>query len=293
MKNNRKIRTLRSSIYSLLLIFTMLFAGFFEGYAQRKERTRLKVYYEKLVNGQKKISIVLMQGRGRDMKGVEYGELTLTTFDLDSAIELATLTTDTVGAATLYIENDYKFPFNEDSVSVVEVKFNGNDSLSSSDKQIEFRDLNLELNTKIEDSVKYLNVSAFVIGIDGSKKPVEDLGLKVGVKRLYSNLFLGEVETDEDGLGSFEFPDDIPGDAEGNITLVVKLEDNEAFGTVTHTTPAEWGVPVDYTITSTGRSLYGDSAPLWMIISVAVILGGAWVHFLWAVINVFKIKKHT
>lgn len=259
--------------------------------AQKKERTRLKAYYEKLSNNDKKISIILTQGRGKSMKGVPYADIKLTTSNEDSTATMGTIQTDSLGEAELFIEANYPFLENEDGYLNFKANYRGNDSLRGSRKEVEFLDLNLEVTLDVEDSVKTVGVLAYEVDEEGNKQPVEELGMKVGVKRLLSNLYLEDIDTDEDGMAEMEFPNDIPGDSIGTITVVVRFEDHDDYGTMTKTMEVNWGTPVDYSDSSNQRSLFGDSAPWWMIISVAIILGGAWIHFLWAVFKVIKIRK--
>lgn len=259
--------------------------------AQKKERTRLKAYYEKLSNSDKKLSIILTQGRGKSMKGVPYADIKLTTSNEDSTAAMGTIQTDSLGEAELFVEANYPFLKNEDGYLNFKANYRGNDSLRSSKKEVEFLDLNLEVTLDVEDSVKTVGVLAYEIDEKGNKQPVEELGMKVGVKRLLSNLYLEDINTDEEGMAEMEFPNDIPGDSIGTITVVVRFEDHDDYGTMTKAMEVNWGTPVNYSDTSNQRSLFGDSAPWWMIISVAIILGGAWIHFLWAVFKVIKIRK--
>ena len=87
-----------------------------------------------------------------------------------------------------------------------------------------------------------------------------------------------------------EFPNDIPGDSVGIINVIVMVDEHDDYGTITKSSTINWGIMVDYSIRSDGRTLFGDEAPLWMIISVFVILAGAWYHFILATSKVIKIK---
>ena len=67
--------------------------------------------------------------------------------------------------------------------------------------------------------------------------------------------------------------------------------EHDDFGTVHGQSEINWGTIVDYSIKGNGRSLFGDEAPLWMIIGVVIVLGGAWYHFFLAVSKVLKMRK--
>ncbi len=282
-----------NSIVLLLFIFCCYMTTDIkaEPSAQKKTRTRLKVYYEKLSNNDKKISIILTQGSGKKASGVENAEIFLTAIDNEDQIELTSIETDANGEAVLIIESNYTFSTDEDGYTVIHAKYNGNDSLKSAKKKIEFMDLNIDISFEIIDSVKHISVYAFEIDSHGNKNPVEGVDLNIGVERLFSTLFLEEAETDEEGIGNMEFPDDIPGDSIGNIKVIVKVDEHDDYGTITKSSKINWGTIVEYSNASNGRSLFGDEAPLWMIISVFIVLIGAWYHFILATIKVIKIKK--
>ncbi|MCK5371894.1 MAG: hypothetical protein KAQ62_25210, partial [Cyclobacteriaceae bacterium] len=245
----------------------------------KKERVRMKLYYSKNDAGERMISIGLTAGSGKKMHGVKNGEVLLTSVLNDSIFVLATLETDTLGVVNLYLAQDYKLPMDEDGKSVIEVSYDGNEIYRSASNDIEIFDIDLEFTFEIEDSVKYLSVAANKIDGKGNKIPVEELDIFIGVQRLYSVLPIDDAETDEDGIGMLEIPDDLPGDADGNLIFVAKIEDHDEFGTVTKSGNQAWGIPVSYEVKPLPRQLFTDEAPLWMIASVFIMLLGAWYHF--------------
>lgn len=259
--------------------------------AQKKGSTRLKMYYEKLANNDKKISIILNKGKGLDITGVENAEIILQTIDKEDKLKLTSLKTNSNGETALIIEANYVFPIDEEGFSIIEAKYNGNDSLKSAKKQIKFIDLSLEVSLDVVDSVKQVTVYAFEKDSIGTLKPIEGIKLSIGVKRLFSTLYLNQIETNSKGIGTMEFPNDIAGDSIGNITLIIKINDHNDYGTITKSVIKKWGTIIDYNTTTSERSLFGDEAPMWMIISVIIILSGAWYHFIIAIFKVLKIKK--
>ena len=275
----------------LLLSFLLTLAMAGEAIAQKKTRTRLKVYYEKLSNNDKQISLELIQGSGKRMASVPDAEIRLTTSNLEDKIDLATIFTDDDGKGILIIEANYKFPLNSEGYAIIKAVYSGNDSLRSANKEIKFIDLNLDISFEVIDSVNNIIVAAFELDSLGEKKPVAGIDLNIGVQRLYSILYLEKVETEDDGRGTMEFPNDLPGDSIGNIILIVKIVDNDNYGSITKSAKIDWGTIVDYSIPKNGRSLFGEQAPMWMIIAVFIILAGAWFHFILAITRVLKMKK--
>jgi len=278
-------------VTSLLLTLSFLSLDSLAESMAKKERVRMKMYYFKTPSGDRRVDIALSAGSGRNMHGVKEGEVKLNAIFSDSTMTLATLTTDTLGEVSLYFAKDYVFPINEEGKLMLEAVYDGSDVYRSVSNDLELMDLKLDMSFDIEDSVKYLRVAASRPDIDGTMVPVEELEILVGVQRLYSVLPIDDMETDEDGIAEMEFPNDIPGDADGNITVVIKVDESDDFGTVEAKAGTDWGVPVSYEIEPLPRQLFTDEAPLWMIIAVFVVLVGAWYHFFLSISKLRKLKK--
>ncbi|MFY0626241.1 MAG: hypothetical protein JXR07_08105 [Reichenbachiella sp.] len=281
----------KKSIFYLVLTLLILSSASPQTIAQKKQRTRLKAYYEKLDNNDKKISIKLTQGKGKKIRGVQGADISLTTYELDEEINLASFKTDSLGEAILLVDSEYPFPKDEEGYAVIMTRYKGNDSLKAAKKQIKFMDLNIEISFDFADSIKVLAVSTFKLDSIGNREPIEGIDLNIGVERLFSTLYLEEIESDENGLATMEFPNSIPGDSIGKLNIVAKVDDHRDYGTIIKTKPINWGTKVDYSNIPNERSLFGDEAPLWMIISLFIILAGAWFHFFLAVLKIWKMRK--
>lgn len=291
MKSRKYINNISAfSLISLLLAFIITGMSSVAAVAQ-KDRVRMKLYYFKNENNDRWFSIGLTAGSGRNMHGVKNGEVLLTSVLNDSTIVLATVQTDTVGEVELHLDEAYTLPMNEEGFAVIEANYEGSDQYRSASSDLEIADLEVEFEFNVEDSVKYLNVLARRIDQEGNKLPVEDLDVSIGIQRLYNVLPLDEITTDEDGLAVLEIPNDLPGDAEGNLTFVARIDDSDEFGTVTDKMTYQWGVPVSYEIKPLPRQLFTDEAPLWMIASVCIILLGAWYHFFLSISKLIKLRK--
>ncbi len=288
------LKNIYKTISLALLIVCAGFVSNIEANAQvsaKKERVRMKLYYSKSDAGERLISIALTAGSGKKMHGVKNSVVLLTAELNDSTYVLATQETDTLGELKLYLASDYKLPMDEDGKSVIEAIYDGNEQYRSASNDLEIMDIDLDFSFEIEDSVKYLSVVANRIDGEGNKVPVEELEINVGVQRLYSVLPLDDMETDEEGIGTLEIPDDLPGDASGNLVFVARIEDHDEFGTVTKSGNQAWGIPVSYEVEPLPRQLFTDEAPLWMIASVFIMLLGAWYHFFLSISKLIKLKK--
>lgn len=290
MKLTYKYSQLSLLMVLILAINLASFSSFAESMA-KKERVRMKMYYYKQATGDRMLSIALTSGSGKKMHGVREAEVILTSVLNDSTLTLATVKADTSGVISLYFASDYVFPMNEEGKTFLEATYEGNEVYRSASNDLEIMDLNLDISFEIEDSVKYLSVLATTLDAEGNKIPIEELEINIGVQRLYSVLPIGDVETDEEGSGVLEFPDDLPGDADGNIMIVAKVDESDDFGTVERTASQKWGTAVSYELKPLPRQLFSDEAPLWMIASVFIILLGAWYHFFLSISKLIKLKK--
>lgn len=257
--------------------------------AQKKERTRVRAYYQKLENNDLELMALLTSGSGKNMVNIAGAEIKV--FNLaDDETLLASIETNGSGEAILKIENGYPLKRTDDGYAALSFVYNGNDTLRGADRELEFKDLILKPNFEEVDSVKIIKIMALEDSA-GISLPVPEIKIKIGVQRLLSVLHLTTIETDEDGIAEIEFPNDIPGDSLGNLRVHIKVDDDRNYGTVNSENKIKWGTIVDYNINNDERSLFGDEAPLWMIIAIFIVLGGAWYHFIWAIIKVWGIKK--
>lgn len=276
---------------AFMVILLMSLAITHSGTCQKKDRVRMKLAYSKDKNNERSITITLTAGSGKSMHGVKNGTVSLSAIQGDSTMTFASLETDTLGVAKLYIENGYKLPVNEDGISMISGTYVGDESYNEASSEMQISDLNFEITFEERDSIKYLVVTANQSDIEGNKLPVGELEISIGVDRLFSVLPVGQVTTDADGWAELELSQDLPGDAAGNLTFVAYVDEHDIFGTVKSAATKDWGVPVSYEVKPLPRQLFTNEAPFWMIASVFIILIGAWYHFFLSISKLIKLKK--
>jgi hypothetical protein len=151
-----------------------------------------------------------------------------------------------------------------------------------------FREVVLDMTLSEVDSVKTVTVTAHTFD-NGKEIPVSGETVSVFVPRMFSNFIIGELTLDDAGTASLEFPSDLPGGKEGNLTVVAAFIDNATYGNVEKREIIHWGVPTDYLPTS-HRALWTQRAPGWMIYTLSVLLAGVWGHYFFAIISLIRIK---
>ena len=162
---------------------------------------------------------------------------------------------------------------------------------NSTDTHLKTGLVKLSLNDKQIDA-------NFVEKIDGKENFAVDIKVGVYVKRYFGllPLFDGALYTDSEGSVSLSFPDGIPGDEEGNVTIIAKIEDS-GFNPVQMEQIVNWGTtePLDdwKDTWENKRALWrtNDMAPLWVIFSFLGITLGVWIGIFYVLLLIRKIKK--
>lgn len=203
---------------------------------------------------------------------------------------LASVTTDDKGIARFLMGNDVKLNADNTGLWAFSSDFKGNDTIEAGSAGITIKDVKLEMTLSVADSIKTIKLNA-VIEDKGREVPVSGEVVMIYVPRMFSLLPVGEATLDESGTASIEFPADLPGDKEGNITIISRFEENPAFGNVERKIVQKWGVPTDYSVPTTHRALWTKTPPMWMIITLSILLAGVWGHYLFAFISLIRIRN--
>jgi len=208
----------------------------------------------------------------------------------DSLLFLGETKTDEEGVALLHIENYPEQAEDLDGVVRYFAEYLGNDSILPTEMDLYIKDVNLEMVLELIDSVKTIQAIASYDS-EGEIIPAADEDIYFFVPRMFSDLPVGEEFLDEDGQIAIEFPDDIPGDADGFLEVVVRFDQHYLFGTVEKRQKIQWGIPTKHEIPISYRALWTQIAPMWMIISLSIMLVGVWSHYIFVIIQLFKIRR--
>jgi hypothetical protein len=211
---------------------------------------------------------------------------------LDNAmLPLGSVVTDQDGNAVLVISTSGLKPDNNGMISYT-ARFEGHKKYSGSSGSLSAEPAKLRMTFNIQDSVRYLNVNGTRKDAKGQDQALQKETVILYVPRLFSLLKIGEVSLDENGKGSFEFPNDIVGDTLGNLKIIAKIEENEKYGFVQGSANINWGVPKQYYKAEVpSRELWTPIAPLWMVITLVIMLAGVWAHYFYAVWELIMIKR--
>jgi hypothetical protein len=132
--------------------------------------------------------------------------------------------------------------------------------------------------------------------VDQSGLPIADLELYFYVKRTFSLLPIGDPfnSTDENGIVKVAFPNDLPGDTEGNVFIVVKIIESDLYKDLTLEISKNWGTPIlldDPKIVKRSLWAAAANAPISLIIIVSSMIIAIWYIICYIIIKLYKISK--
>lgn len=152
----------------------------------------------------------------------------------------------------------------------------------------------IQLTFSKEDSVHTIHVKVTQLEGNNEIKPVPNESVIIYVPRMLSDLKIGEITLDEIGMGSIEYTGGLVGDSLGNLLVIAKIEENDNFGNVLGKSTVSWGIPKQYFLAERpARELWTPIAPVWMIVTLIIMLAGVWGHYIFAVIQLIIIKRQS
>lgn len=153
---------------------------------------------------------------------------------------------------------------------------------------------NVKLEVLTGEEIK--SITASVFSADTFRLPMNEVDVHFYLKSDFGLMRVGETSnfTGVDGKVKVVFPENIIGDTEGNIKLIIKIENNFLYNDTEVLIEKKWGKPlVSHEDKFNRRSLWGarDKSPVWLLILANGILVVVWAVILFVVINLFRIKK--
>ena len=209
----------------------------------------------------------------------------------DFEISLGSAVTNKRGKAVCNIPKNFTIPVNSDGKFSFKVEFSGNDTANSAEEQLQFKDLKMEMNCEIQDSVKKVSITAYTLQANGNKMPLRNETVIFYIPRMFSMQKIGEAKTDTFGIAAIDFPPDLPGDTAGRLKIVARLEDHSDFGNVEKYEIKNWGKKSSSKFLFTHRALWTAVAPVWMIVTLTIMLVGVWAHYLYVIVRLWMLSK--
>lgn len=261
--------------------------------SQEKEKINpyLELQYFLDNDGNKTLKSTLTYSRNR-MSNPVSGMKILFYSGKDQKENIGDIITDENGVASFILPGEAYSGANAEGFHDFSAEYAGNDTIKAASAELSVRFMNLVMELQEVDSIKNVLVRGFVTE-EGKEIPVAGEMLTVYVPRMFGLLPVGEITLDETGSGFLEFPSDLPGDKNGDIVILAKIEDSPDYGTIEKSSKIKWGTIPDYSLPLGHRALWTKTAPRWMIYTLTILLTGVWGHYLYAIISLVRIKKDS
>jgi hypothetical protein len=232
--------------------------------------------------------------RDRDIIALEYAKVDFSAGNDKINNKLASVRTDSTGTASVKVSVKNGVPSGTAGVIRYGASFAGEGKYLAASESFQAKPARLVVAFFEQDSVKTVRVTASQEDKNGVWIPVGGQTVKLYVPSLYRPLPIGEIALDESGTGTLEFPKTLVGDSLGNIVVMAQIEENDLFGNVLGKNTINWAVPKHLIPQDKpSRELWTPVAPLWMIITLVILLAGVWAHYVYAVIQLIKIKRSS
>ncbi len=153
----------------------------------------------------------------------------------------------------------------------------------------------MKLKLTVKDSVKTCTAI-----VTAGEKPLEGIEVRFFVKRYFSLLPLipnGKAKkTDENGEASIIFPKELPGNCNGTVVVLSKVEEDENYGSLEAKDSIKWGTIISLTEqeeewNKRSLSATGDRAPIYLLGASGVIIAIVWGALLYVIYSLVRIKK--
>ena len=210
----------------------------------------------------------------------------------DATTLIGQVKTSSDGVAKIIVSAKNPYLRNEQGAITFKAGFSGNEKYEATDVESAIKPGKLAISFYEEDSMKYVKVTATQLEKNGIETPLGGQDVIVYVPRMLSLLKIGQITLDSTGVGTSEFPMDIVGDSTGNLTVIAQIEENDLYGNVRSESKINWGIPKHLISPERpSRELWTPVAPLWMIITLIIMLLGVWSHYAYTIVQLFRIKK--
>jgi hypothetical protein len=196
------------------------------------------------------------------------------------------------GIAELNIpDGKMEYPKDEEGYIYFSAVFEGSDDFWEAEEELMVKDVSVSIVFEEDGEDKLIYFEGVIHGPE-EDWPLADDDFYFYVPRMFSDMKIADGWFEEDGTGYVEFPTTVVGDSLGNIQVFGRLEDHYDYGNVEVSGFIDWATPKRLiSAEKPVRELWTPIAPLWMIITLIIMLTGVWAHYLYAIIQLILIKR--
>jgi len=294
MKNYIETKNLKRIISLLALPIFLLYGNL--TFAQDQEPLRIYLdimCYQNSSGIDLKATVRARIGENRKIMPVS--DIPISFYNITDSIEvkLGTAISNDKGESIYTVTAESDLFWNQNGAYTFSATFEGNERFNGATKKMSIKEARIEIAFTEVDSVKVISAIAYAIDQSDSDKILLDgIDLSFYVPGSFSLYRIGEAEL-KDGVCNVEFPVTLPGDSEGNLTIIARIEESDDYGFVEGSAVKDWGMVRETIVPEERRGLGDTDAPLWMTYTLIVLLSAVWIHYLYIFVVIYLIKKDS
>jgi len=77
------------------------------------------------------------------------------------------------------------------------------------------------------------------------------------------------------------------------VHVFARIEENEQFANIEVSQNHLWGIPSIHGVSGSHRALWTEIAPMWMIVTLTILLSGVWGNYIYVIIQLILIKRES
>ena len=202
---------------------------------------------------------------------------------------LGSAITDVAGKALFNCKSDL-ITSDESGNMNVKAVFAGNNAMESAEEELTLKKAKLEITPVAGDTLYSVKVRLVDVS-SGSVIPVPDVALGIYVHRYFNPLKVAEATTDANGEATAVVPFNLPGDENGNLQILVKLDEHELYGNMESSVTQKWGLPMSWQKLRSSRALWTAHPPMWMLVTFIILVTVVWGHYIVIIYELFRLRK--
>uniref|UniRef100_UPI003217041F c-type cytochrome n=1 Tax=uncultured Draconibacterium sp. TaxID=1573823 RepID=UPI003217041F len=149
-----------------------------------------------------------------------------------------------------------------------------------------------KLLASVNETENKVEVFAEVEAEDGKYVLLPDATVSISAKKAFGDLPIGEVLTNAEGRAEYSIPEELIGDEQGYVTVVVSLDEGYVTDPVI-LEAAKVGQPKQVPQLIKKEVLWStnENVQTWLLLSYLGAVGGAWLAIAYVVFQIFKIWR--
>ena len=276
------------------IALAIIFIGIFSInlFAQGKSETTITMaYYKKADMSKTAVAVIKTKNKEGKFVAAQNAWVNFYVMNNKELQPIKKAVTNNKGEAVIVLPKD--LPLDDSLYFTIVAKIENDPLYEDASEQMHYTDVILVLNLNPHDTARIATAKVTTTGKDGKEIPVKEAEVKFYVQRLFGIMPAGEeyaVSTDENGIATFAFPKNIPGDVDAAFTVVARMEDNQKFGNAENKVATSWGKALPVITDPFPRALWEPYAPLPLVITISTLFGGVWFTYFLIFFQLRKIK---